>query len=160
MKQFPGPTELLLCEHFNPMDKRYERECPTGYNGCLTQTSEPHVLRMCSDHGTGINDCKMANGVHYCFCSGKDLCNGNTSQFPTRSTARPVPRPTTDDDDEEPTEGSGDFSTPTKNNYSPTTARPPHGTTITNNSPSRGSAISRTLGLLPLMAALVTATAQ
>ena len=39
MKQFPGTTELLPCEHFNPMDKRYERECPTGYNGCLTQTS-------------------------------------------------------------------------------------------------------------------------
>ena len=39
MKLFPGPTELPLCEHFNPMDKRYERECPTGYSGCLTKTS-------------------------------------------------------------------------------------------------------------------------
>lgn len=39
MKLFPGPTELLPCEHFNPQDKRYERECPTGYTGCLTQTS-------------------------------------------------------------------------------------------------------------------------
>jgi hypothetical protein len=37
-KLFPGPTEMLQCEHFNPMDKRYERECPAGYNGCLTQT--------------------------------------------------------------------------------------------------------------------------
>lgn len=39
MKLFPVPTELLLCEHFKPQDKRYERECPPGYNGCLTQTS-------------------------------------------------------------------------------------------------------------------------
>lgn len=125
---------------------------------CLT---EPHVLRTCSDRGVSINDCKVANGVHYCFCSGSDLCNGNTSQFLTRTTARPVPRPTTDDDDEEPTEGSGDDSPPTKTNYSPTTAHPPHGTTTTNDTPSRGSAtISSTLGLLPVMAALVTATAQ
>lgn len=38
MKLFPGPSELLPCEHFNPKDKRYERECPTEYTGCLTQT--------------------------------------------------------------------------------------------------------------------------
>jgi hypothetical protein len=126
---------------------------------CIYCLTEPHVLRMCSDHDEAVNDCKMANGVHYCFCSGKDLCNGNTSQFATRPTARPVSRPATDDDDEEPTEGSGDYSPPTKTNYSPTTARPPHGTTTTNDSSSRGSAtISRTLGLLPIIAALVTAT--
>jgi hypothetical protein len=125
---------------------------------CLT---EPNVLRMCSDQGEAINDCKVANGIHYCFCSGKDLCNGNVSQFLTGPTARPVSRPTTDDDDEEPTEGSGDDYPPTKTNYSPTTAHPPHGTTATNDSPSRCSAtISRTLGLLPVMAALVTATVQ
>lgn len=123
---------------------------------CLT---EPHVLRMCSAHGGVINDCKVANGIHYCFCSGKDLCNDNT-QFPTRTTDRPMSRPTTDYDEEETTEGSGDYSPPTKTTYSPTTARPPHGTT-TNDSPSRGSAtICRTLGLLPVMAALVTATAH
>lgn len=123
---------------------------------CLT---EPQVLRMCSYHGEAINDCKVANGIHYCYCSGKDLCNGNMLQFPTRPTAWPVTRPTTDDDDEEPTEGSGDYSPPTKTSYSPTTARPPHGTTTRNDSPSRGSAtISRTLGLLLVMAALVTAT--
>jgi hypothetical protein len=47
MKLFPGPTELLPCEHFNPNDKRYERECPTGYNGCLTQISgKPDQGRM------------------------------------------------------------------------------------------------------------------
>jgi hypothetical protein len=125
---------------------------------CLT---EPQVLRMCSDRDS-INDCKVANGVHYCFCSGKDLCNGNNvSQFPNRPTDRPAPRPTTDDDDDEPTEGSGDDSPPTKTNYSPTTAHPPHGTTTTNDSPSHGSAtISRTLGLLSVMVALVTATMQ
>jgi hypothetical protein len=38
MKLFPGPPELLLCEHFNPKDKRYERDCPPRYTGCLTQT--------------------------------------------------------------------------------------------------------------------------
>jgi hypothetical protein len=38
MKMFPGPPELLLCEHFHPKDKRYERECPPRYTGCLTQT--------------------------------------------------------------------------------------------------------------------------
>lgn len=125
---------------------------------CLT---ESHELRTCSDRGEEINDCQVANGVHYCICSGRDLCNGNMSQFSTRPTARPVPRPTSDDDDEDPTEGSGDDSPPTKTNYSPTTAHPPHGTTTANDSPSRGSAtISRTLGLLPVMAALVTATVQ
>jgi len=124
---------------------------------CLT---EPHVLRTCSDRGEVINDCKVANGIHYCFCSGRDLCNG-VSPVPTRPTARPVSQPTTDDEDEEPTEGSGDDSPPTKTNYSPTTAHPPHGTTTTNDSPSRSSAtISRTLGLLPVIAALVIATAQ
>jgi hypothetical protein len=118
------------------------------------------VLRTCTDQGGAINDCKVANGVHYCICSGKDLCNGNLSQFPTRPTDRSAPRPSTeDDDDDEMTDGSGDNSAPTKTYYSPTTAHPPHGTTTKNDSPSRGSAtISRTLGLLPVMATLVTAT--
>lgn len=122
---------------------------------CLT---EHLVLRACSDRAGEINDCKMANGIHYCFCSGSDLCNGDESKF---LTARPASRPTTDDDDDESTEGSGTDFPPTKTNYSPTTVHPPHGTTTTNDSPLRGSAtISRTLGLLPVMAALVTATAQ
>ena len=121
---------------------------------CLT---EPHVLRTCSNPGEGINDCKMANGIHYCFCSGRDLCNGDV-----RPTVHPVLRSTTEYDEDEPTDGSGDdSSSPRKSYSSPTTAHPPHGTTTTNFSPSRGSAMmSRTLGLLPVMAALVTATAQ
>jgi hypothetical protein len=127
----------------------------------LYSLTEPHVLRMCSELNHAINDCKVANGVHYCFCSGADLCNGNVSQFLTRPTARPVTQPPSDDDEDGLQEGSGYDFLPTNANYSPTTAHPPYGTTTTNVLPSRGSAtISRTLGLLPVMAALVTATAQ
>ena len=109
---------------------------------------------MCSDLSDPINDCKVANGVHYCFCSGSDLCNGNMSQFLTR--------PPNEDDEDGPPVRSGDYDLlHTTADDSPTTAHPPHGTTTTNVSPAPGSAtISRSLGLLPVMAALVTATAQ
>jgi hypothetical protein len=124
----------------------------------------PRVLRMCSDLSDTINDCKMANGVHYCFCSGSDLCNGNASQFPSRPTVSPVPQPPNDDDDEDRDlpEGSGEGGFPQTNaNPSPSTAHPPHGTTSTSVSPSHGSATAiKTLRLLPVIAALMATAAQ
>ncbi|XP_023710108.1 uncharacterized protein LOC111865900 isoform X2 [Cryptotermes secundus] len=131
--------------------------------GITALVGGPHVLRMCSDLSDRINDCKMANGVQYCFCSGSDLCNGNVSQFPTRPTVRPVPQPPSDEDDEDRDlpEGSGGGFPRTKANPSPTTAHPPHGTTSTSVSPTHGGATTiRTLCLLPFMAALVVITTQ
>lgn len=125
---------------------------------CLTDSD---VLRMCSELSDAINDCKVANGIHYCFCSGSDLCNGNVSQSLARTTARPMPQPRNEDDEDELPEGSGGGFLHTRADDSPTTARPPHGTTIANISPSHGSAtVSCTLGLLPVMAAFVTVTVQ
>jgi hypothetical protein len=43
---FPDPKGLLLCEHFHPRDKRYERDCPPQYTGCLTQTNGKHKARL------------------------------------------------------------------------------------------------------------------
>ncbi|XP_021931073.1 uncharacterized protein LOC110835301, partial [Zootermopsis nevadensis] len=154
---FPGSPELPLCEHFNPKDKRYERECPPRTTGCLIQSSGSHVLRTCSNFGETINDCKIANGVNYCSCSGSDLCNGDKSQ-----TSYTVPQRPTDDEDQELPEGSGGGDYPQTNAYpSPTTAHPPHGTTTRSVTPSHGSAtMSRTLGFLPFVVAIVTAAMQ
>lgn len=115
---------------------------------CLTGSD---VLRTCS--GQAINDCKIANDVNYCFCSGSDLCNGNKSQ-----TSYTKPQPPIDDEDQE-VEGSGGGGYPLTKLYpNPTTAHPPHGTTTTSVSQSHCSAtLSRTLEFLPLIVTIMTA---
>jgi hypothetical protein len=118
---------------------------------------------MCSDLSDRINDCKMANGVQYCFCTGADLCNGNVPQFPTKPTVSPVPHPPNDDDDEDRedlSEGSGGGLPQTKAVPNFTTAHPPHGTTTKSVTTSNGGATTiRTLCLVPLTAVLVATAA-
>ncbi|XP_069696312.1 uncharacterized protein [Periplaneta americana] len=160
LSMFPGPPELLLCEHFHPRDKRYERDCPPQHTGCLTQSRGQEVLRTCTERAGVLNDCKVANDVYYCFCSGSDLCNGNISrQELSKEPSHPMPQPPVDDEDQDFQEGSGvgAFST-AKSIISPTTVHPPHGTTTRSVSePAGNTAAGRTLGWLSLIVAVVIA---
>ncbi|PSN56567.1 hypothetical protein C0J52_01563 [Blattella germanica] len=134
---FPDP---MLCDHFNPQDKRYIRECPQTYPGCLTYKNGSRVLRMCSQQKE-INDCKRANNVQYCLCSG-DLCNGNASKQ-----APP------DDEDQELPEGSGaGAGAANRDEHRPTTGSPPHGTTT--EEPPHSCATS----LLPALITIATSS--
>ncbi|CAG7821808.1 unnamed protein product, partial [Allacma fusca] len=70
------------------------------------------VSRTCVN--LAINDCKVANAVEYCYCSGA-LCNGEKNYTSTDDTAGYWNRDITDDEDllgpNVPLEGSGEEET-------------------------------------------------
>lgn len=62
------------CLDFDRSDslEDFVRDCPEGYLGCSTEISGNSVKRGCDT--LALDDCKIANGVRYCYCKD-DLCN-------------------------------------------------------------------------------------
>ncbi|KAK6640861.1 hypothetical protein RUM44_012559 [Polyplax serrata] len=100
---FPDGPVVPLCNQFQPSNPVYIRDCPSSsYQGCLTQTNGTHVTKTCTE--VGLEDCKTANKIRYCYCKG-ELCN--KEGVPTEA---PVPLETeTEDDEDLHPEGSGSY---------------------------------------------------
>ncbi|XP_025412327.1 uncharacterized protein LOC112684839 [Sipha flava] len=71
--------------------KNFVLKCPEGYKGCLTIIYGENTLKSCNE--LAISDCKIANGIEYCFCDHA-LCNNATQNSITS-------------DDEDVDDGSG-----------------------------------------------------
>merc|ERR1719402_1402842 len=79
--------EVPLCSKYrhNTRDS-FVKECPSSSQGCLTKIEAGgSISRTCAP--VGIDDCKVANGVTYCYCS-TDRCN-----TPDRRLSDPAPPP-------------------------------------------------------------------
>ncbi|XP_023329337.1 uncharacterized protein LOC111702044 [Eurytemora carolleeae] len=72
-RNFPERQIPLCSEYKHSLKQNYLIECPKNSNGCLTKFEDDgSVMRTCAP--IGIDDCKKANSVNYCYCS-KDGCN-------------------------------------------------------------------------------------
>lgn len=126
-RNFPD-SKIPLCSTYVPkMRDAFIRDCPTNMKGCLTKIEAGgSIMRNCAP--IGIDDCKVANGVTYCYCSS-DKCN-----TPDRRLSDPSPRqatpPPSDDfkqphaqsqmsppDDEDNEEGSAGWASFYYDNY-------------------------------------------
>ncbi|XP_063227108.1 uncharacterized protein LOC134533515 [Bacillus rossius redtenbacheri] len=140
---FPGFPARLACEHFAAGEQGYQRDCPRNYTSCSTVTDGGKVMRTCSD--LPVSDCKMANGVEYCYCK-EPLCNGAAPA--TSSAARAPPPPPSDDED---LEGSGGGAAP--EHRPPAKAAPPPPTTPAAPASGGGSPLHRSVTLAALLLA-------
>lgn len=83
-RTFPNVKVPLCSKYRQSSREEYLRECPINSHGCLTKFEDNgSVLRTCAP--VGIDDCKKANGVNYCYCS-RDGCN-----TPDRRLSEPSP---------------------------------------------------------------------
>nr|CAI5849317.1 unnamed protein product [Callosobruchus analis] len=80
------------CKNFEMDKEMFSKQCNPSDQACLIKIEGRKRVRTCEKEK--IEDCKIANGVKYCFCT-TDLCNDNETRFST---------PT---DDEDILEGSG-----------------------------------------------------
>ncbi|CAH1955653.1 unnamed protein product [Acanthoscelides obtectus] len=80
------------CKNFEMDKETFSKQCNPSDQACLLKISGRKRVRSCEKER--IEDCKIANGVKYCFCT-TDLCNDDETRFVT---------PT---DDEDILEGSG-----------------------------------------------------
>lgn len=111
-RNFPDmkKTDVPLCSKYRHHSRdSFVKECPPTSHGCLTKIEGGgSIIRTCAP--VAIDDCKVANGVTYCYCSS-DKCN-----TPDRRLSDPHPAPSTGhhnpsqgallSDDEDNTEGS------------------------------------------------------
>jgi len=72
-RNFPDRKIPLCSGYKSSLQQEYLIDCPAGSNGCLTKFEDDgSVMRTCAK--IGIDDCKEANSVNYCYCS-KEGCN-------------------------------------------------------------------------------------
>jgi len=125
-RNFPD-SKVPLCSTYGPkMRDAFIRDCPTNMKGCLTKIEAGgSIMRNCAKHG--IDDCKEANGVTYCYCSS-DKCNTPDRRLSDPSPSHPSPRPHDDfaphaqsqmspPDDEDNEEGSAGWASFYYDNY-------------------------------------------
>ncbi|KAG5871477.1 hypothetical protein JTB14_002804 [Gonioctena quinquepunctata] len=62
------------CYNFEFDKNKFIQECSALEKGCFTESHVNKKYRSCASQT--LNDCKVANGVEYCFCS-TELCNDN-----------------------------------------------------------------------------------
>lgn len=72
-RDFPNVKISLCSEYKQSLKESFLMECPANSGGCLTKFEDDGtVQRTCAR--IGIDDCKKANAVNYCYCS-KEACN-------------------------------------------------------------------------------------
>nr|CAH7740210.1 unnamed protein product [Callosobruchus chinensis] len=86
------------CRNFEMDKEMFSKQCSPSDQACLIKIEGRKHIRTCEKEK--IEDCKIANGVKYCFCT-TDLCNDSETRF------------TTPTDDEDILEGSGVKMIPT-----------------------------------------------
>ncbi|ODN00685.1 hypothetical protein Ocin01_06002 [Orchesella cincta] len=72
---FPEETRQRIpdCASFGSHNaKHFEFKCPPEFVGCLLRIHGRNESRSCFKHP--LNDCKTANSVEFCYCTGA-LCN-------------------------------------------------------------------------------------
>lgn len=115
VKLFPSGPEIPLCNKFKKGKKEFMRDCPDDedYKGCIHERNGTHVAKTCTT--VDVDDCKSANGIEYCYCTGH-LCNTENVPAEDPRPAKEVPRdssegqerpPSSATDDEDIDEGSG-----------------------------------------------------
>ncbi|CAL8100583.1 unnamed protein product [Orchesella dallaii] len=78
---FPEETRQRIpdCASFGSHNaKHFEFKCPPEYVGCLLRIHGRNESRSCFKHP--LNDCKTANSVEFCYCTGA-LCNDNRPEI-------------------------------------------------------------------------------
>merc|ERR1719266_2527828 len=82
-RNFPG-IEIKRCNEFHrTIRDEFLLECPKEHLGCLTKFEAGSITRSCSK--AAINDCRVDNGITYCYCKN-DACNN-----PDRKLDDPAP---------------------------------------------------------------------
>lgn len=119
-RTFPNVKIPVCSEYKHSLQSSYLLDCPTNNNGgCLTKFEDDgSIMRTCAP--IGIDDCKAANGVNYCYCSTEG-CNTPERRLSHPEGWSPKPRQGHEidfsapriqevvpaDDDEDHFEGSG-----------------------------------------------------
>jgi len=72
-RAFPDVKIPLCSQYKSELQHQYLMECPPDSKGCLTKFEENgSIMRTCQKYG--IEDCKVANSINYCYCS-QEGCN-------------------------------------------------------------------------------------
>ncbi|XP_040580737.1 uncharacterized protein [Lepeophtheirus salmonis] len=107
IKEFSG-EKIRRCEEFHDSAREdFIKECPEDSVGCLTQFQGNSFLRSCAR--LGLDVCKEANNVTYCYCS-KNECNTPESRLIDPTTYLDSQSGNILTDDEDFFESSGGFS--------------------------------------------------
>ncbi|XP_034252915.1 uncharacterized protein LOC117652256 isoform X2 [Thrips palmi] len=122
------------------------RECPADYKGCLTKFDGTTLTRTCAERA--YEPCGVANGVVYCYCSGR-LCNAQTEaeMRQLRCAALKRRRAPEDDEDaavEDASAGSGDGDLPDLTDDCDVTSRQPPAVTTARSDPASTATVSST----------------